>query len=110
MNRKYFKQRFKEQEAAVDRIKVLFDLAKQEFNKHPERSSHYASLIISTAKKMKVRIPSRIKRFICMECNSLLVPGKNLIVRSIDGFMVYQCLKCGNKKKYGYLKEKKLKG
>lgn len=107
IKRKYFKQRFKEQEVASERVKILFDLAKKEFPKHPERSQHYASMILDTAKRMKLRLPLSVKRFICRKCSSLLVPSKTLKVRSLKGFMIYQCLNCNYIRRYGYLKNKK---
>ena len=107
MTRRYFKKRIEEQQAALDRIKILFALAKQEFNKHPERAHRYASMINNLIKKLRVRPDKSIRRFICKECNHFLMPGKNLKIKSDKGFMIYTCLDCGNIKKYGYLKEKK---
>ena len=107
--RKYFKKREEEKKQALERVKILFDLAKQEFPKHPERSHRYAKMILDIVKKVRIRLPKYIKMFICKECQHFLVPGKNLRVRSEKGFMIYECLDCGNIKKYGYLKEKHAK-
>lgn len=105
--RRYFKKREKEKKAALERIKILFKLAKQEFPKHPERAHRYARMINDLVKKVRVRLPKDVKRFICRQCNQLLVPGKNLKVKSSKGFMIYECLNCGNTRKYGYEKEKR---
>ncbi|MFA5406835.1 MAG: ribonuclease P [Candidatus Nanoarchaeia archaeon] len=104
--RKYFKKREDEQSNALERIRVLFDLARQEFSKSPERANRYARMINEIIKKTRVRPNKSIRHFICSQCNQLLVPGSTLSVKSDDGFMIYTCLNCGNIKKYGYLKEK----
>jgi ribonuclease P protein subunit RPR2 len=105
--RKYFKKREEEKKAALQRIKMLFALAKQEFPKHPDRAHRYARMINDLIKKVRVRPPKSIRMFICKECNHFLYPGKNLKVKSMKGFMIYECLNCGNIKKYGYTKEKR---
>ena len=104
--RTYFKRRDEEQDAALDRIKVLFDLARQEFPKNKDRANRYAKMINDIISKVRVRPDRKVRMFICSKCDSLLVPGSNLSVRSEDGFMVYTCLDCGNVKKYGYANER----
>ncbi len=104
--RRYFKKREEEKKLALQRAKILFDLAKQEYPKHPERSKRYISMILDLVKKVRIRLPKKIKMFICKDCKQILIPGKNLEVRSQKGFMIYKCLLCGKIKKYGYLKEK----
>ncbi len=107
--RRYFKKRIEESRAALERIKILFALAKQDFKAHPERSHRYVEMILDIVKKVRVKLPSNIKRYICVNCKHLLVPGVNLKVRSDRGFMIYQCLDCGSIKKYGYIREKREK-
>lgn len=105
--RRYFKKRLKEKEAALERVKILFKLAKQEYDKHPERAHRYARMINDLVKKVRIRLPKNIKRFICKQCNHLLIPGKNLKIKSNKGFMIYECLNCGNIRKYGYSREQR---
>ncbi|HLE05760.1 MAG TPA: ribonuclease P protein component 4 [Candidatus Nanoarchaeia archaeon] len=107
MMRKYFDRRGDEKKAALERIKVLFALARQEFPKYPDRANRYAEMINNIVKKVRVRPSGDVRHFICKECNHFLMPGKNLRVESVDGFMVYTCLDCGSVKKYGYIREKR---
>ena len=107
--RRYFKQRIEEQEIALERVKILFNLAGQEFKKNPERSDRYAKMILNIVKKTRIRLPKNIKLFICKKCNKYLAPGLNLKVRSKHGYTIYECLNCGSKRRYGYLKEKGVK-
>jgi len=107
MARKYFPKRAEEKKAALERIKILFKLAKQEYSKHPDRAHRYAKMINDLIKKVRVKPSKDIRHFICKECNHFLMPGKNLKVKSEQGFMIYKCLDCGNIKKYGYVKEKR---
>ena len=107
MPRRYFKKRGEEQQAALDRIKILFSLASQEFKKYPERSHRYAKMINDLIKKVRVRPNKNIRNFICKECGHFLMPGKNLSIKSDQEFMIYTCLDCGNIKKLGYGREKR---
>jgi len=107
LKRRYFKQREEEKKLALERVKILFKLAEQEFPKHPERSHKYAKMILNIVKKVRIRLPKNIKIFICKKCGKYLSPGVNLKVRSKDGYTIYECLSCGSKRRYGYLKEKK---
>lgn len=99
--RKYFSSRGAEQESGLERVKILFELANQEFPKHPDRAHRYASMIVILIKRLKVNPPKNIKRFVCLKCSHLLVPGKTLNVKSEDGFLIYSCIECGNVKRYG---------
>ncbi len=100
MKRRYFRKRLEEKKAALERIKILFQLAKQEFKKHPERSHRYAQMINDLIKKIRVRPEPGIRRYICRKCNHFLVEGKTLNITEEGDFLVYTCLNCGDSRKY----------
>jgi len=66
---------------AKERIQILFDLAKKEFKKHPERSKRYIQLLRKIGLRYNVRLPKEIKRSFCKNCNFLLIPGLSSEVR-----------------------------
>jgi ribonuclease P protein subunit RPR2 len=66
---------------AKERIQILFDLAKKEFRKHPERSRRYIQILRKIGLRYNVRLPKEIKRSFCKKCNSLLIPGLSAEVR-----------------------------
>jgi len=103
--RKPSKKSEKLQKIALERIHILFDLAKNEIKKHPERSKRYIELMRTIGMRYNVRIPKEMKRQICKKCNSYLLPGYNCKIRSAKKIMLIECLNCGNIMRYPYIKE-----
>lgn len=79
----------------LKRMRVLYELALQEFSKHRELADRYAFLINKLALKNRVHIPSEIKIHLCRKCGKFLIPGKNQKVGTIKGSVFYECLECG---------------
>ena len=101
--RKKFKGTKKQQrKLALSEISSIFDKAKEAFDKKPDLANKYAKKARRTALKYKVKLPSKLKRRICKNCHSYLVPGKNLRVRTHKGHMVYCCLNCKGFMRIGY--------
>ena len=67
---------------AKERMNILFELAKKEMEKNPERSRRYIQLMRKIGLRYNVRIPREIKRKFCKKCNSLLIPGKTARIRT----------------------------
>lgn len=110
MKKKYFaRQKATARAIALQRIHALFAEAEKAFASHPERSHRYAQLISKLSTRYKVKIPREYKRRICKECKSFLMPGKNCVVRTRKGRVVYHCLECGRITRYPYIREKKAK-
>ncbi len=85
-------------QAAQEMVNKLLSLAETD----DKKSKRYVELARKQSKKYKVSIPN--KRNICKKCSALLVPGKNLRVRKArkpKSGMIYTCLECGNKNRYG---------
>ncbi len=104
MKRKYKAQSENKKEIARERIKILFQQAKEKFPKNPELSNRYVKLARELAMKVKIRIPPELKRKFCKHCYKYLVPSKNLRVRTRNKKIVYYCLEC---KKYTRIPYKK---
>jgi ribonuclease P protein subunit RPR2 len=97
-----------QKEVGSERIKLLFDLASQEFKKHPERSNRYVQLARKIAMRYNIRMPKGLKRKFCKKCYGYLVPGTNCRVRTRteQKSVIVKCLECGNVMRYPYRKEK----
>lgn len=101
----------KPKKIAKERIKKLFDLAREEALKENwKRSKRYVELARKIAMKFNISI-SRYKRKFCKKCNSYFT-SKTFRVRyqKKDKRVTYTCLVCGNIQRYPYIKEKLKKG
>lgn len=92
---------------ARERIDILFKLADESFETHPERSDRYVEMARNIATKYNMRMPRIWKRRFCKNCNKFLKPGKNCQVRLKDSRVTIKCLECGNVVNLPYIKEKK---
>jgi len=95
---------------AKERIQILFDQAKSEFSKHPERSKRYVELARKIGMRYNVRFTKGMKMKFCRGCSSYLKPGVNCRVRTRKDkqSVILTCLECGNVSRYPYIKEKKI--
>ena len=93
---------------AQKNIDKLLSLAEEEHGKNPARSRRYATLAKQTAEKYEIRLPRAYRKKICPSCGSLLVPGKNLKVRTSAKTRetLHICQECGHAQKTGYSREK----
>ncbi|WP_440953276.1 ribonuclease P protein component 4 [Methanococcoides sp. FTZ1] len=87
---------------AGQRIEYLFRLAEESYATSPERSNRYISLARRIAMRYRVRFPSFLKRRICKDCHSFLVPGSSSRIRLHGRYMTITCLKCGKEMRYPY--------
>ncbi len=87
---------------AEERIGILFNLAKKEFDTHPDRSRRYVQLARKIGMRYNVRLAHDVKRSFCKECGTLLVPGKTSIVRTNarERALRIKCLNCGHYYRY----------
>jgi ribonuclease P protein subunit RPR2 len=89
-------------EIARERIEILFNLAKKEFKRHPERSKRFVELARRIGQRYNVRFSKELKRSFCKNCNSLLIPGVSSNVRLIKGVTFIKCTKCNKIYRYPY--------
>lgn len=84
-------------------MKELLEQAK----KRPEKSKRYAEIVMKLNTHNKVPIPREVKRLICKTCKEFMIHGELKVrINSKNKTIVYECKKCGTKKRYGYSKEK----
>lgn len=81
-------------ELALSRIYKLFKLASE--TKIQSRADRYVSLASKISTKLKVRIPSILKRKFCKKCLTFLKPGTNSRIRTKNRMLITTCLKCNH--------------
>ncbi len=87
---------------AKERIQELFRQADEVFDEDPKLADRYVELARKISMKIKVRIPSNLKRKFCKHCYCFLKPGKNCRVRTHEGKVVYYCQKCKKFMRFPY--------
>ena len=86
---------------AVERIWRLFELAENEFAKHPERSKRYVQLAKKIAERNNVQIPKELKANYCKYCSAYLKLGKNAKLRIKGKMLLLTCMECNKTRKMG---------
>ena len=80
-------------ELALSRIERLFKLASEA--KTQSRADRYVSLASKISTKLKVRIPSNLKRKFCKKCLTFLKAG-NSRIRTKNRMLITSCLNCNH--------------
>ena len=80
---------------AYERIILLFELAREGFKTHPERSDRYVGLARRIGMRYRVRMPEELKRQICKFCHAYLVQGFTARTRLQGTHMTTTCTVCG---------------
>lgn len=83
---------------AMERIHILFRLAKEAIHEEPRLAQRYAEIARRIAMRAKVRLPVEYRRLICRHCKSFIYPGVNCRVRikqRREPHVVITCLSCG---------------
>jgi len=83
---------------AKERIEKLLDVAKINFENHPERSKKYIELARKIGKRYNVRFTKEQKRSFCKKCNQLLIQNKTSETKidPIKKLIIIKCMNCGN--------------
>jgi len=91
---------------AKERIDRLLELAKEEFNKNPERSRDYIKLARKIGMRYNVSLKKEQKRSFCKKCNQLLIPNKSskVEIEYKKKLKIIKCLNCGNIYRYPHNK------
>ena len=83
---------------ALQRIRTLFELAKENIREEPELAQRYATIARKIAMRTRVRLPTQYRRLICRHCKSFIYPGVNCRVRvqkRREPHIATTCLLCG---------------
>lgn len=93
------------EQIALQRCAKLFELAREELERNPERSKRYVKLARKVAMRHRLSLGS--KEY-CKKCGVVWVAGKTLKVRtsSKQKTVLYACLQCGAARKFGYSRER----
>jgi len=94
MPRKYNKKPAQQVKVAKNRIKFLFQHAKEVFRQDSSLADKYVKMARRIAMKYKIRLPSSIKKRFCKHCRRYLVPGINSRVRLHKHRLIYYCMGC----------------
>lgn len=97
------------EELTLERMYRLHELARKEFNNHPERSKRYVQLIRKLSERNKVRIPLEVKTSFCRKCNAYWKEGENVRKRVKGKLMNATCLECNTVKRISLEKKKEQK-
>jgi ribonuclease P protein subunit RPR2 len=100
-----------QKEIVLERIRVLFDQAREAFKERPERSRRYVEMAIRLSSRYNIRIPPDLKRRFCKSCHAYLLAGTNARVRTSPSqrAVIVTCLKCGRLTRHPYRREKSAK-
>ncbi|UCE29554.1 MAG: ribonuclease P [Candidatus Bathyarchaeota archaeon] len=66
---------------ALQRIHILFRLAKETIHEDPKLAQRYVKVARKIAMATKLRLPKQYKRLVCRHCKSFILPGVNCRVR-----------------------------
>jgi ribonuclease P protein subunit RPR2 len=89
-----------QQKIARERIEILFKLAEEWVDSHPERSRRCIELARKIGLRYNIRFPKELKRKFCKNCNTLLIPGKTSSIRVSKKNLIVKCLNCNKIYKY----------
>ncbi len=93
-------------EIGAHRIDTLMDLSAQAAKDgRDDRSRRYVEIARSVGMKARVKMPK--DRKYCKNCHVALVPGISCRVRLSNHKVCITCDKCGEVRRYPYIKEQK---
>jgi ribonuclease P protein subunit RPR2 len=83
---------------ALQRIRTLFELAKENIREEPELAQRYVQIARKIAMRTRVKLPVEYRRLICRHCKSFIYPSVNCRVRvqqRREPHVAITCLACG---------------
>lgn len=83
---------------ALQRIRILFRLARETIREDQELAQRYVEIARKIAMRTRVRLPREYKRQVCRRCKSFVLPGVNCQVRiqsRREPHVVVTCFNCG---------------
>jgi len=95
---------------AYERIRILFNLAKQVVHERPDLADRYVEIARRVAMKARVHLPKEFRLLVCRRCKRFILPGVNCRVRiqpRREPHVTITCLRCGNHVRIPCRKRKK---
>ncbi|MEM0215972.1 MAG: ribonuclease P [Candidatus Bathyarchaeia archaeon] len=83
---------------AMQRIRTLFQLARQIYAQNPALAQRYVDIARRIAMAARIRLPREFRRQVCRHCKGFILPGVSCRVRikqRREPHVVITCLKCG---------------
>ncbi|MCW4050032.1 MAG: ribonuclease P [Candidatus Bathyarchaeota archaeon] len=84
---------------ANQRIRILYKLAQQTYPRDPGLSRRYTHLLMRIAQRTRTKLPRSIRRGICRNCKTILIPGLNSRTRirqRREPHVTITCTDCGH--------------
>ena len=97
---------------ALDRIRVLFRMARETIHEDPNMAQRYVQLARRISMTARVKLPLECRRQVCRHCKGFIIPGVNCRVRvqHLRGpRVVVTCQLCGEKTRFPIKNERKTK-
>jgi len=94
MKKRFAKKKQEAKKIAEDRIKELFKQADNVFPKRKDLAKRYVTLAKKIATKVRVKIPTTLRRRFCKHCGSYLRVGTNARIRLHKKRKNYFCMEC----------------
>ena len=94
MPKKYYKKPQQLQRIAENRVKLMFQLAKEVFKNNSGLADKYIKIARRVAMKHKIKLSSSLKKKFCRHCHKYLVPSVNCRVRLHKHRLIYYCPHC----------------
>lgn len=83
---------------ALQRIEVLFQLAKEKIHDRPDLAQRYVEIARKIAMRTRLHLPLEYRLYLCRQCKRFILPGVNSRVRlqpRREPHVVVTCLNCG---------------
>jgi len=83
---------------ALQRVHILFRLARETIREDPELAQRYVKIARKIAMRTKLRLPKEYRRQVCRHCKSFVFPGVNCRIRiqsRREPHVVVTCFNCG---------------
>ena len=83
----------------LERIRILLRQAEETHTTDPQLAQRYVDLATKIAMRTRTHLPAELRRRICRNCNTILIPGANSRTRirqRREHHVTITCLQCGH--------------
>lgn len=83
----------------LERIRILLRQAEETHPTNPQLAQRYIDLATKIAMRTRTHLPTELRRRICRNCNTLIIPGANSRTRirqRREPHVAITCLQCGH--------------